>query len=154
MFKLDLEKAEETEIKLPTSVGLSKKQENFRKNIYFFIDYTKGFDRVDHNKLWKIQEMGVQDHLTCVLRNLLAGQEAAVRTGHETTDWFQIRKGVRQGCISPPCLLNCYAEYAMQNARPDDAQAGIKIARRSINKLRNAGDTTRQKKAKRSLRAS
>ena len=91
MYKLDLDKAEEPEIKLPTSVGLQKKQKEFQKNIYFFIDYTKAFDCVDHNKQWKyLQEMGVSDHLTCLLRNLYAGQEATVRTGHGTTDWFQI----------------------------------------------------------------
>ena len=105
MFKLDLEKAEEPEIKLPTSAGSRKKQESFRKNIYFcFIDYAKAFDCVDYNKLWKIlKEMGMPDHLTCPLRNLYAGQEATVRTGHGTTDWFQIGKGVRQGCILSPC---------------------------------------------------
>ena len=101
MFKLDLEKAEEPEIKLPTSVESLKKQESSRKNIYFcFIDYAKAFDCVDHNKLWKIlQVMGILDHLTCLLRNLYEGQEATVRTGHGTMDWFQIGKGVHQGCI-------------------------------------------------------
>ena len=101
MFKLVLEKAKETEIKLPTSVGSLKKQEEFQKNIYFFfIDYAKAFDCVDHNKLWKIlKEMGIPDHLTCLLRNLYAGQEVTVRTGHGTKDWFQIGKGVHQGCI-------------------------------------------------------
>ena len=104
MFKLVLEKAEEPEIKLPTSTGSSKKQE-FQKNTYFcFIDYAKAFDCVDHNKLWKIlQEMGIPDHLTCLLRNLYAGQEAAVRARHGKTDWFQIGKGIRQGCILSPC---------------------------------------------------
>ena len=104
MFKLDLEKAEEPEIKLPTSVGSSKKQVSSRKNIYFcFIEYAKAFDCVDHNKLWKIlKELGIPDHLTCLLRNLYAGQEATVRTGHGTTDWFQIGKGVHQGCV---CLI-------------------------------------------------
>ena len=112
MFKLVLEKAEETEIKLPTSDGSWKKQESSR-----FIDYAKAFDCVDHNKLWKIlKEMGIPDHLTCLLRNLYAGQEATVRTGHGTTDWFQIAKGVCQGCILSPCLFNLYAEYIMQNA--------------------------------------
>ena len=108
MFKLVLEKAEEPEIKLPTSAGSWKKQESSRKNIYFcFIDYAKAFDCVDHNKLWKIlQEMGIADHLTCLLRNLYAGQEATVRTGHGTTDWFQIGKGVHQGCILSPYLFN------------------------------------------------
>ena len=107
MFKLVLEKAEEPEIKLPTSAGSSKKQE-FQKNIYFcFIDYAKAFDYVDHKKLWKIlQEMGIPDYLTCLLRNLYAGQEATVRTGHGKTDWFQIGKGVRQRCILSPCLFN------------------------------------------------
>ena len=109
MFKLVSEKAEESEIKLPTSAGSSKKQE-FQKNIYFcFIDYAKAFDCVDHNKLWKIlKEMGIPDHLICLLRNLYAGQEATVRTGHETTDWFQIGKGVCQGCTLSPCLFNFY----------------------------------------------
>ena len=108
MFKLVLEKTEEPEIKLPTSIGSSKKQEDSRKNIYFcFIDYAKAFDSVDHNKLWKIfQEMGIPDHLTCLLRKLYAGQEATVRTGHGKTDRFQIGKGVHQGCILSPCLFN------------------------------------------------
>ena len=132
------EKPEEQEIKLPTSVGSTKKQESSRKNIYFFFtDYAKAFDCVDHNKLWKIlKETGIPDHLTCLLRNLCAGQEATVRTGHGTTDSFQIGKGVPQGCILSPCLFNFYAEYIMQNARQDEAQAGIKIARRNISNLR------------------
>ena len=143
MFKLDLEKAEEPEIKLPTYTGSSEKPENSRKNIYFFIDYAEAFDWVDHNKLWKIfQQMGILDHLTCLLRNLYAGQEATVRTGHGTTDWFQIGKGVCQGCILSPCLFNLYPEYIMQNAGLDEAWAGIKIARRNINNLRYADDTT------------
>ena len=118
MFKLVLEKAEEPEIKLPTSAGSSKKQECSRKSIYFcFIDYAKAFDCVDHNKQWKIlKEMGIPDDLTCLLRNLYAGQKAAVRTEHGTTDWFKIGKGVRQGCILSPCLLNFYAENIMRNA--------------------------------------
>ena len=126
------------------SAGSSKKWENSRKTIYFcFIDYAKDFDCVDHNKLWKIlKEMGIPDHLTCLLRNLYAGQEAAVRTGHGTTDWFQIGKGVRQVCILSPCLFNLYAEYIMRNAGLDEAQARIKIARRNINNLRYADDTT------------
>ena len=117
MFKLVSENLEESEVKLPTSAGLSKKQE-FQKNIYFcWIDYGKVFDYVDHNKLWEIlKEMGIADHLTCLLRNLYAGQEATVRTGHGTTVWFQIGKGVRQGCILSPCLFNLYAEYIMRNA--------------------------------------
>ena len=115
IFKLVLEKAEEPEIKLPTSAGSSKKPRQFQKNIYFcFTDDAKASDCVDHNKLWKIlQKMGIPDHLTCLLRNLYAGQEATVRTGHETTDWFQIGKGVHQGFILPPCLFNLYAEYIM-----------------------------------------
>ena len=128
MFKLVSEKAEEPEIKLPTSTGSSKKQE-FQKNIYFcFIDYAKAFDCVDHNKLWKIlQKMGIPAHLTCLLRILYAGQEATVRTGLGTTDnWFQIGKGVRQGCRLSPCLFNLYADYIIWNARLDEAQAGIK----------------------------
>ena len=121
MLKLDLEKAEEPEIKLPTSLGSLKKQE-FQKNIYFcFMDYAKAFDCVDHNKLWKIlQEMGIPDHLTCLLRNLYAGQEATVKTGHGTADWFQIRKGVCQVCILSPCLFNLYAVYIIQNAKLDE----------------------------------
>ena len=143
MFKLVLEKAKEPEIKLPTFAGSSKKQE-FQKNVYFcFIDYAKAFDCVDHNKLWKIlREMGIPDHLTCLLRNLYAGQEAAVRTGHGTTDWFQIGKGVHQGCILSPCLFNLYAEYIMRNAGLEEAQAGIKIAGRNINNLIYEDDTT------------
>ena len=115
-----------------------KKAKEFPKNIYFcFIDYSKAFDCVDNNKLWKIlKEMGIPNHLTCLLRNLYAGQEATVRTGPGTTDWFQIGKGVCQGCILSLCLFNLYAEYIMRNAGLDEAQAGIKIARRSINNLR------------------
>ena len=144
MYKLDLEKAEGSEIKLPTFIGSWKQQENSRKNIYFcFTDYIKAFDCVDHNKLWKIlREMGLPDHLICLLMNLYEGQEATVRTGHGTTDWFQIRKGVHQGYILSPCLFNLYAEYIMRNARLDEAQAGIKIAKRNINNLRYTDDTT------------
>ena len=144
MFKQDLEKAEEPEIKLQTSTGSSKKQEEFqKKHIFLFIDYAKAFDSVDHNKLWKILiQMAIPDHLTCLLRNLYAGQEATVRTGHGITDWFQIRKGVCQGCILSPCLFNLYAEYIMRNAGLNEAQAGIKIANRNINNLRYADDTT------------
>ena len=121
-----------------------KKGREFQKNIYFcFIDYAKAFDCVDHNKLWKIlKKMGIPHHLTCPLRNLYAGQEATVRTGHGTTDWFQIGKGVCQGCILSPCLFNLYAEYFMRNAGLDEAQAGIKISGRNINNLRYADDTT------------
>ena len=143
MFKLVLEKVVEPEIKLPTSAGSLKKQE-FQKSIYFcFIDYAKAFDCVDHNKLWKIlKEMGIPDHLTCLLRNQYAGQEATVRTGHGTIDWFQVGKGVRQGCILSPCLFNFYAEHIMRNTGLGEAQAGIKIARRNINNLRYADNNT------------
>ena len=142
MFKLILEKAEEPEIKLQTSAG-SLKAIQFQKNIYVcFIDYAKAFDCVDHNKLWKIlKEMGIPDHLTCLLKNLYASQEATVRTGHGTTDWFQIGKGVPQGCILSPCLFNLYAEYIMRNAGLEETQAVIKIARRYIKNLRYADDT-------------
>ena len=142
MFKLDLEKAEEPEIKLPTSVGSSKKQESSRKNIYFcFVDYAKVFVWITTN--WKIlKDIGIPEILTCLLRNLYADQEASVITGHGTTDWFQIGKGVHQDCILPPCLFNLYAEYIMQNARLDETQAGIKISGRNINNLRYADDTT------------
>ena len=144
MFKLVLEKAEEPKIKLPTSGESLKKQESSRKNIYFcFIDYAKAFDCVDLNKLWKIlKEMGIPDHLTCLLRNLYADQEATVRAGHGTTDWFPIGKGVHQGCKLSPCLLNLYAEYIMRNARLEETQAGIKTVARNINNLRYADDTT------------
>ena len=120
------------------------KAREFQKNIYFcFIDYAKAFNCVDHNKLWEIpKEMGMPDHLTCLLRNLYAGQEATVRNGHGTTDWFQIGKGVCQGCILSPCLVNLYAEYIMRNAGLEEAQIGIKIAGRNINNLRYADDTT------------
>ena len=122
MFKLDLEKAEEPEIKLSTSVGSSKEQESSSKTSTSAFDYAKAFDCVDHNKLWKIlKETGIPDHLTCLLRNLYAGQEATVRTGHGTTDWFQIGKGVRQGCILSPCLFNLYVEYIMRNAGLEEA---------------------------------
>ena len=122
MFKLDLEKAEEPEVKLPLSFGPYKKQREFQKNhILLLHDYAKAFGCVDHNKLWNIlKEMGLPD-LTCLLRNLYAGQEATVRAGHKTKDWFQIGKGVRQDCILSPCLFNLYAEYIMQNAGLDEA---------------------------------
>ena len=121
-----------------------EKAKEFQKNMYFcFIDYAKAFDCVDHNKLWKIlKEMGIPEHLTHLLRNLYAGQEAVVRTGHGTTDWFQIGKGVRQGCVLSLCLFNLYAEYIMRNAGLDEVQAGIKIAGRNTNNLRYADDTT------------
>ena len=120
-----------------------EKAREFQKNIYFcFIDHAKAFDCVDHNKLLKIvKEMGIPDHLTCLLRNLYAGQEATVRTGHGTTDWFQIGKRVHQGCILSTCLCNLYAEYIMRNAGLEEAQAEIKISRRNINNIRYV-DTT------------
>ena len=123
---------------------ITEKAREFQTNIYFcFIDYAKAFDGVDHNKLWKIlKEMGIQDHLTCLLRNLYAGQEAIVRTGHGPTDWFQIGKGVRQVCILSSCLFNLYAEYIMRNAGLEETQAEIKIAGIHINNLRYADDTT------------
>ena len=143
IFKLVLEKAEEREIKLQHPLIIEKPRE-FHKNIHFcFIDCAKAFDCVDHNKLWKIlKAMGIPDHLTCLLRNLYAGQEATVRTGHGTTDWFQTGKGVCQGCILSPCLFNFYAEYIMRNAGLEETQAGIKISGRNINKLRYADNTT------------
>ena len=136
-------KGRETRDQIANIHWIIKKARKFQKNIYFcFIDYAKAFDWMDHNKLWKIlKEMGIPDHLTCLLRNLYAGQEIIVRTGHET-DWFQIRKGVCQGCILSPCLFNLYAEYIMRNAGLDEAQAGIKIAKRNINNLRYADGTT------------
>ena len=143
MFKLVLEKAEEPEIKLPTYAGSWKKQESSRKTSISTLFTMKTFDCVDHNKMWKIlKEMGIPDHLTCLLRNLYTDQEATVRTGHGTTDWFQIGKGVRQGCILSPCLFNFYAEYIIRNAGLEETQAGIKIAGRNINNLRYADDTT------------
>ena len=133
--------------------GSLKKQE-FQENIYFcFIDYAKAFKCVDHNKLWKIlKAMGIPDHLTCLLRNLCAGQEATVRTGHGTIDWFQIGKGVHQGCILSPCLVNLYAEY-MRNTELDEAQAGIKIAGRNINNLRYADDTSLMAESEEALKS-
>ena len=121
-----------------------EKAREFQKNIYFcFIDYTEAFDYVDHNKLCKLlQEMRIPDHLTCLLRNLYAGQEASVSTRHGTMDWLQIGKGVHQDCILSPYLFNLYAEYIRQNALLDEAQAGLKIAKRNINNLRYADDTT------------
>ena len=120
-----------------------EKPREFQRNIYFcFIDYGKAFDCVDHNKLWKIQEMGIPDHLTCLLRNLYAGQKATARTGCGTTDSLQIGQGVCQGCILAPCLINLYTEYIMRNAELEEVESGIKIARRNINNLRYADDTT------------
>ena len=122
---------------------MEKAREFQKKTCFCFIDYAKAFDSVDHNKLWKIlKEMGIPDHLTCLWRNLYAGQEATVRTGHGTTDWFQIGKGVHQGCILLPCFFNFYAEYIMRNSGLEEAQAGIKTAGRNINNLRYADDTS------------
>ena len=137
-------KGKGTRDQIATIHWIIKKAREFQKNIYFcFIDYAKVFDCVDHNKLWKsLKEMGIPDHLTHLLRNLYAGQDATVRTGHATTDWFQIGKGVHQGCILSPCSFNLYAEYIMRNAGLDEAQAGTKIAWRNISNLRYADDTT------------
>ena len=131
-----------------------EKATEFQKNIYFcFIDYAKASDSVDYNKLWKIlQEMGIPHHLTCILRNLYAGQKATARTGHGT-DWFQIGKGVCQGYVLSPCLFNSYAEYIMWNARLDEVQAGIKISGRNINNLRYADDTTIMAESKEELKS-
>ena len=132
-----------------------EKAREFQKNIYFcFIDYAKAFGCVDHNKVWKIlKEMGIPDHLTCLLRNLYAGQEATVRTGHGTIDWFQIGKRVCQGYTLSPCLFNLYAEYIMKNSGLDEAQTGIQISRRNINNLRYADDTTLVAESKEELKS-
>ena len=135
--KAGFRKGREPEIKLPTSAGSSKKQESFRKTSTFVLLTTSKPLTVRITTNWKIlQEMGIPSHLTCLLRNLYAGQEATVRTGHGTTDWFQIRKEVHQACILLPCLFNFYAEYIMRHAGPEQAQSGIKIAVRNINNLR------------------
>ena len=143
MFKLVLEKAEEPEIKLPTSAGSWKKQESSRKtSISALLTMSKPLS-VWITINWKVlKEMGIPDHLTCLLRNLYAGQEAIARTGHGTTDWFQIGKGVHQGCTLLPCLFNFYVEYIMRHSGLEEAQAGIKIAGRNINNLTYADDTT------------
>ena len=155
MFKLVLEKAEEAEIKLPTSSGSLEKQESSRKTFISALLTMPKPLTVWITINWKIlKEMGISDHLTCLLRNLYAGQEATVRAGHGTTDWYQIGKEVRQGCILSPCLFNLYAEYIMKNAGLDKAQAGIKIAGRNINNLRYADDTTLMAKVKRNSKAS
>ena len=154
MFKLDLEKAEDPEIKLPTSAGTSKKQESSRKiSISAVLTMPKPLTVWITTNSGKFLEMRIPDHLTCLLRNLYVGQEASVRSGHGTTDWFQIGKGVCQGCISSPCLFNLYAEYIMRNAGLDEAQAGIKIARRNINNLRYADDTTLMAESKEELKS-
>ena len=157
MFKLVLEKADEPEIKLPeiNILWLIEKSREFHKNTYFcFIDYAKAFDCVGHNKLRKIlKDMGIPDHLTCLLRNLYTGQEATVRTGHETTDWFQIVERVRQRYILSLCLFNIYAEYIMWNARLGEAQAGMKTAKRNINNFRYADGTTLMAESKEELKS-
>ena len=136
-------KAEEPEIKLPTSIGSSKKQGSFRKTSTSALLIVPKLLTVNHNKLWKIlKQIGIPDYLICLLRNLYAGQEATVGTGHGTTDWLKVGKGIHQGCILSPCLLNLYVEYIMRNARLDEAQAGIEIAGRNINNRRYADDTT------------
>ena len=139
-----LRKGRGTRDQIANICWIIKKAREFQKNIYFcFIGYTKAFDYVDHNKLWKIlKEMGIPDILPCLLWNLYAGKEATVRTRHGITDWLQIGKGIHQGYILSPCLFNLYAEYIMRNARLDETQAGIKIAWRNINNLRYADDTT------------
>ena len=155
MFKLVLEKAEEPEIKLPTSTGSLKKQESSRETYTSALLTMPKPLTVDHKKLWKIlKEIGIPDHLTCLLRNLYADQEATVRTGHGTTDCFQIGKGVRQGCILSPYLFSLYADYIMRNAGLEESQAGIKIAGRNINNLRYADDTTLMAESEEELKAS
>ena len=144
-----------TSVQIANICWIIKKAREFQKNIYFcFIDYAKAFDCVNPSELWKIlKEVESPDPLTCLLRNLYAGQEATVRTEHGTTDWFQIRKGVHQDCILSPCLFNLYAEYIMRNAGLDEAQTGIKIARRNINNLRYADDTTLMAESKEELKS-
>ena len=154
MFQLVLEKAEEPEIKLPTSAGSWKKQESSRKTSISALLSMPKLLTMWITVNWKIlKEMGIPDYLTCLLRNLYAGQEATVRTGHGTTDWFQIGKGVRQGCILSPCLFNFYVEYIMRNTGLDEAQAGIKIAGRNINNLRYADDTTLMAESEKELKS-
>ena len=155
MFKLDLEKAEEPEIKLPAFIGSLKKEESSRKT-YTSALLTKPKPlTVWITTNWKIlQETGIPDHLTCLVRNLYAGQEATVKTGHGTTDWFQIGQGVRHGCILSPCLFNFYAEYILRNAGLEEPQSGIKISGRNINNLRYADDTTLMAESEEELKAS
>ena len=154
MFKLDLEKAEEPEIKLPTSIGSSEKQRSSREtSTSALLTMLKPLCGSQHT-VEILKEMGIPDHLIYLLRNLYAGQEATVRTGHGTTDWFQIEKGVRQGCILSPCLFNLYTQCIVRNAGLDEAQAGIKIVRRNINNLRYADDTTLIAESKEELKSS
>ena len=155
MYKLDLEKAEEPEINLLIFTGSWWKLRNSIKNIYFcFIDYVKAFDCVDHKKLWKIlKEMWITDHFTCLLRNVYAGQEARVKTGHGTLDCFQIGEGVWQGCLLSLCLFNFYAEYIMWKAGLDESQAGNKIAGRNTSNLKYADDTTLMSESEEELKS-
>ena len=148
-------KGRETRDQIANIRWIMEKAREFQKNIYFcFIDYAKAFDCVDHNKLWKILKvMGIPDHLTCLLRNLYAGQEATVRTGHGTTDWFQVGKGMCQGCTLSPWLFNFYAEYIMRNAGLEETQAGSKISGRNINNLRYADDTTLMAESEETLKS-
>ena len=153
-FQAGFAKGRGTRNQIPNICWIIKKAREFQENIYFcFIDYAKAFGYMDHKKLWKmLKEMGIPDHLTSLLRNLYAGQEETIRTRHETADWFQIGKGVCQGCILSPCLFNLYAEYIMRNAGLEEAQAGIKIARRNINNLRHADDTTLMEESEEELK--
>ena len=155
MFKLVLEKAERNQRSNCQHLLDHRKSKRVpEKHLFLLIDYARAFDCVDHNKLWKIlKDMGIPDHLTCLLRNLYAGQEGTVRTGHGTTDWFQIGKGVRKACILSPCLFNLHAKYIMRNAGLEEAQAGIKIAGRNINNLRYADDTTLKAESEEELKS-
>ena len=155
VVQADFRKGRGTRDQIANICWIMEKAREFQKNIYFrFTDYAKAFDCVDHNQLWKIlKEMGIPDHLTCLLRNLYAGQEATVRTGHGTTDWFQTGKGVHQGCILSPCSFNLYAEYIMRNSGLEEAQAGIKIAGRNISNLRYADDTTLMAESEQELKS-
>ena len=155
MVQAGFTKGRGTRNQIANILWIIEKAREFQENIYFcFIDYAKAFDCVDHKKLWKIlEEMGIPDHLTCLLRNLYAGQEATVRTGHGTTEWFQLGKGVHQGCILLPCLFNLYAEYIMRDAGLQETQAGIKIAGRNINNLRYADNTTFMAESKEELKS-
>ena len=150
IFKLGFREGRRTRDQIANIRWIIEKAREFQKSICF-IDYAKAFDCVDHNKLEILKEMGTPEHLTCLLRNLYAGQEATVRTGHGTKDWFQIEKGVHQGCLLSPCLFNLYAEYIMRNAGLDEAQAGIKIARKNINNLRYVDDTSLMAKSEEEL---
>ena len=156
MFKSFLEKSRGTRDQIANICWIMEKARVFQKNIYFcLIDYAKAFDCGENNKLWTIlQAMGIPDHLTCLLRNLYAGQEVTVRTGHGTTDWFQRGKGVCQGCILSPCLFNFYAEHIMRNTGLEETQAEIRIAGRNINHLRYADDTTLMAESEEELKAS